>query len=90
MLDPEILPEEWIEFEAGTLRIALHKTSKDSRGSESSCRHKIVFYAKDVAKERAKLLKRKVKMGSVKTWGKLSLCDFSDPEGNRIQLSNRK
>jgi len=90
IVDPEYPADEWIEFDAGGVRIALHKAGSGGSGTKATCRHKIVFYARYVAKERARLIKKKVKAGPVKTWGKLSVCDFSDPEGNRLQLSNRK
>ena len=89
IIDPAIPADEWIEFQAGRVTIALHRAGKGRASAGGGCRHKIVFFAKDVAKARAKLVKKMVKVGPVKTWGKLSICDFSDPEGNRMQISNR-
>ena len=87
-IDPKIDPADWIEFDAGKVRIALHKAG--GRGKGSGCAHKLVFYAKDVAKARAALVRKKIKMGPVKTFSSLVMCDGSDPAGNRIQISNRK
>jgi hypothetical protein len=87
LIDPQIPADEWIEFDAGGIRIALHK-AHDS-GGKGGCAHKLCFHARDVAKARAALAKKKVKLGPVKTFGALALCDGNDPEGNRFQLSNR-
>ena len=85
--DPDYDPKEWIEFETGGSRIALHKAY--GNGSAGGA-HKLVFYAANVAKARDELLRRKVKMGDVKKFGKLVMCDGVDPAGNRIQVSNRR
>jgi predicted enzyme related to lactoylglutathione lyase len=87
-IDPKIDPSEWIEFGSGATRIALHKAGGQGKGS--SCAHKLVFYAKDVAKARAALVRKKIKMGPIKKFGSLVMCDGNDPAGNRIQISNRK
>ena len=84
-IDPKIDPSEWIEFGSGATRIALHKA-----GGRGGCAHKLVFYAKDVANARAALIRKKFKMGPVKKFGSLVMCDGIDPAGNRIQISNRK
>jgi predicted enzyme related to lactoylglutathione lyase len=84
--DPNGDSSEWIEFNGGGAGVALHK----AHGGGGTCAHKLVFYAKDVAKARATLLKKKVKLGEVKRFGKLVMCDGIDPAGNRIQISNRK
>jgi len=86
-VDSEIDAEDWIEFDAGQSRIALHKAH--GKGKGSGCAHKIVFFAKDVAKARKELIRKKVKMKKVSRFGKLELCDGIDPAGNRIQISNR-
>jgi predicted enzyme related to lactoylglutathione lyase len=87
LVDPEIDASEWIEFQTGDSKIALHKAY--GKGNGGGCAHKICFYAKDVAKARTALVRKKVKMGSVKKFGGLILCDGVDPAGNRIQISNR-
>ena len=88
IVDREYDAGDWIEFDAGHARIALHKAA-GGKSAGKACAHKIVFYAKDVNKVRAALLKKKVKMGSVKKFGTLVLCDGTDPDGNKIQISNR-
>ena len=47
-----------------------------------------MFYAKDVAATREKLVTRGAKFGKVHE-GEFCLCDGKDPDGNPIQLSNR-
>jgi len=51
--------------------------------------HKIVFYCEDVAEVRAQLVAKGAKVGDVRTFGKLTLCDGQDPEGHVFQISNR-
>jgi hypothetical protein len=85
VIDPEIDPEEWIEFDGGGSKIALHK----AHGKGNGCAHKLVFSAKSVAGARSALIRKGVKMGKLKRFGKLELCDGVDPAGNRIQISNR-
>ena len=76
--------KKWREFAAGGARIALH-SGPPSPGRKGP---KIVFYAKDVAAMREKLVARGAKFGKVHE-GELCLCDGKDPDGNPIQLSNR-
>ncbi len=75
----------WQEFAAGGARIALH-SGPPSPGRKGP---KIVFYAKDVAAARKKLVARGAKFGKVHQGEVLCLCDGKDPDGNPIQLSNR-
>lgn len=74
----------WREFAAGGMRIALH-SGPPSPGRKGP---KVVFYAKDVASLRAKLVARGATFGKVRE-GEFCLCDGKDPDGNPIQLSNR-
>jgi catechol-2,3-dioxygenase len=75
----------WREFSAGGARIALH-SGPSSPGSKGP---KIVFYAKDVAAQRATLVARGAHFGKVRQGDTLCLCDGKDPDGNPIQLSDR-
>ncbi len=75
----------WREFAAGGARIALH-SGPASPGRKGP---KIVFYAKDVSAERAKLVALGARFGKVRASDMLQLCDGKDPDGNPIQLSNR-
>ena len=75
----------WREFAAGGARIGLH-SGPPSPGRKGP---KIVFYAKDVAALRAKLMAKGAKFGKVKQYGALAMCDGKDPDGNPVQLSNR-
>jgi predicted enzyme related to lactoylglutathione lyase len=92
-IDPAYEPSEWIEFEAGGCRIALHKAGKGidtSHHSGDNSPHKIAFYCDDIAAERKRLIALGVQMGPHHKFGELELCDGPDPDGNRFQLSNRK
>jgi len=78
--------DDFVDFDAGACRLALHRAAK-SRPN----RTKVCFYAKDVSSTRARLIRRGVPMGKDPGPGPgLKLCDARDPEGNLIQLSNRK
>jgi hypothetical protein len=50
--DPNGDASEWIEFNGGGAGVALHK-AHGGGGGGGTCAHKLVFYAKDVAKARA-------------------------------------
>jgi catechol 2,3-dioxygenase-like lactoylglutathione lyase family enzyme len=75
----------WQEFAAGGAAIALH-SGPSSPGRKGP---KIVFYAEDVAAQRAVLVARGARFGKVRDGEVLCLCDGKDPDGNPIQLSNR-
>lgn len=75
----------WQEFAAGSARIALH-SGPSSPGKKGP---KIVFYSKDVAALREKLVARGAKFAQVRQGEVFCLCDGKDPDGNPIQLSNR-
>jgi catechol 2,3-dioxygenase-like lactoylglutathione lyase family enzyme len=75
----------WQEFAAGSARIALH-SGPSSPGRKGP---KIVFYAKDVAALREKLVARGAKFAEVRQGEVFCLCDGKDPDGNPIQLSDR-
>lgn len=76
----------WKEFDAGGCIVGLHNgTSAVGRRPP-----KMVFYATNVAAVRAVLLKRGAPFGKVKSGSGLDLCEGHDPDGNPIQLSNRK
>ena len=77
----------WREFDAGGCRIALHG---GGRGERSPRTPKVVFYCDDVGAERDRLNARGAGFGKVKVAGDLHLCDGEDPEGNALQLSNRR
>jgi hypothetical protein len=78
---------KWIDLDAGGIRIGLHSASRSPKSSPSS---KIVFYAKDVAKLRDKLISKGLNLSEIFELEDLKFCDGKDPEGNRFQISNRK
>jgi len=75
----------WKEFDAGGVTIALH-SGPASPGKKGP---KIVFYAKDVAAVRERLVGLGAKFGKVRVGEQFCLCDGKDPDGNPIQLSDR-
>lgn len=75
----------WREFAAGAACVALH-SGPASPGRKGP---KLSFLVEDVAAARAELAARGVKLGPVRNFGALDLCDFKDPDGNPVQLSNR-
>lgn len=88
---PEVVspddPKEWLEFSAGACTIALHHGGVEKKGRSRP--PKIVFYAQDVEKIRAALIKKGVKMGALQTTEHFQFCDGRDPEGNDFQVSSR-
>jgi hypothetical protein len=77
--------KKW-EFAAGGAGIALH-SGPSSPGRKGP---KIVFYAKDVAALRQTLVARGASFGKLRQGPTLCLCDGKDPDGNPIQLSDRR
>ena len=76
----------WIDFNAGSCNLALHADG----GKPGKRPPKIAFYTADVAKARAALMKRGVKMGKVVSAKTFDMCNGNDPDGNPFQLSSRK
>jgi len=74
------------EFDAGGCRIALHNGA-----SEIGARPpKLVFYSDDIPATREALVARGVKLGKVLSQSDLTRCEGRDPDGNPLQISNRK
>ncbi|MEK7466757.1 MAG: VOC family protein [Planctomycetota bacterium] len=76
----------WADLDGGGCSLGLHGGGSRRTGD---CGHKIVFGAKDVSRARAVLVKRGARLGPVKKFAGLHLCDGHDPEGNVLQISNR-
>ena len=92
MFGLEVVEEDkgWADLAAGGCNIAIHAAGKGVKiGPDFEGPHKIVFHADDVAAAREDLVSRGAKMGPVKVFGHLQLCDGDDPDENRFQLSNR-
>jgi predicted enzyme related to lactoylglutathione lyase len=84
-LRPTSAQPGWVELSAGPCGIALHEW--DGEAPEGPI--KIVFYAADVAAERAALVARGAPMGEIVSFGSIDLCDGIDPDGNAFQISSR-
>ena len=78
----------WTELRAGGCSLAFHRTPIRTAG-KADTGIKFVFGAKDVAKERKRLVKLSVAMTEVMEFGDLRMCDGSDLDGNRFQVSSR-
>ena len=76
----------WVDFAAGGCALALHAGTSEV-GKRPP---KLVFYAADVAATRETLTARGLKgAGTVKSAGRFEMCDYRDPDGNRLQISSR-
>jgi len=73
----------WVEFDAGGRVLAPHRGKGHPGGT------KLAFKSGDVARTREAWIARGAVPGKVKEFGGLVLCDGKDPEGNRLQISNR-
>lgn len=84
---PQVTDERGFkEFDAGACKIALHNGTSRVGARPP----KIVFYADDVAAVREALVARGVKLGKVLSQAGLIRCEGKDPDGNPLQISNRK
>jgi catechol 2,3-dioxygenase-like lactoylglutathione lyase family enzyme len=59
------------------------------RGTANPGNAKLAFGVDDVAAFRDELVAKGAPMGPLKVVGTLHLCDGTDPDGNKFQLSNR-
>ena len=83
----------WCELDAGGCRLAFHKAygpdgpvNGPTGGPDNP--HRLVFHAEDVPAMREELVRRGAQMDDVEVFDDLTLCDGSDPEGHRFQISN--
>ena len=101
ILKLEIIEEynsQWILLGAGNSKIGLHKIGdqyldKIKDGYKFDNNTKIVFeIGEDINKVREELLNQNVFMKEIKTFDNYDywLCDGQDPEGNILQLKQRK
>ncbi|MEP6849502.1 MAG: VOC family protein [Acidobacteriota bacterium] len=80
----------WTELNAGGCNLAFHKFSGAVENGDSADNGiKFVFGAKDVAAERSRLQGLGVEMTKIFEFGDIRMCDGSDPDGNRFQISSR-
>ena len=81
-------PEKgWIELGGGGCNIALHQASKTADFRRAAA--KIVFGVKNVAKAKAILMRRGLKLGSIHEAPNSVFCNGKDPEGNLLSIGNR-
>jgi len=87
-LKPVGAPEKgWIELGAGGCNIALHQASKTADFRRAAA--KIVFGGADVAKAKARLENRGLKLGPIHVAPNSTYCNGKDPEGNLLSVSSR-
>ncbi len=87
IFDPKTAPTEWIEFNAGAVRIALQLAFDPS--GVASTHGKVVFRVDDVEKTREELVGRGAELSDVTTSGDEHYCEGKDPEGNGFRISDR-
>src|SRR5687767_14825330 len=80
--------EGWTEMSAGTCNIAFHKLGFEVQGSDDDG-VKIVFATADVQGEKARLEALGIEMTDIFQFGEIEMCDGSDPDGHRFQISSR-
>ncbi len=81
-------PEKgWIELGAGGCNLALHQAAKTADHRRAAA--KIVFGVKDVAKAKALLEGRGLKLGPIHVTPNSTFCNGKDPEGNLLSIGTR-
>jgi catechol 2,3-dioxygenase-like lactoylglutathione lyase family enzyme len=81
-------PEKgWVELNAGGCKIALHQASKTADFRRAAA--KIVFGVKDVAKAKALLESRGLKLSAIHVAPNSTFCNGKDLEGNLLCIGNR-
>jgi catechol 2,3-dioxygenase-like lactoylglutathione lyase family enzyme len=78
----------WTEMDAGGCKIAFHKVPFEV-DSSSDNGVKIVFASDNVAGEKARLEGLGIEMTEIFRYGDIEMCDGSDPDGHRFQISSR-
>ena len=79
--------EDWVQLSSGGVEIGIHRAGEP--GCAGRNRNKLVFIAKDVAATREALRTRGVFVGKHHVNSEFECCDFKDPDGNGLQISNR-
>ncbi|MGI8811740.1 MAG: VOC family protein [Pyrinomonadaceae bacterium] len=80
--------EGWTEMSAGGCNVAFHKLGVQVEDSEDAG-IKIVFATDNITCEKARLESLGIKMTEVLSFGEIEMCDGSDPDGRRFQISSR-
>jgi len=81
-------PEKgWLQLGAGGCNLALHQAAKTADHRRAAA--KIVFGVKDVAKAKALLESRGMKLGPIHVTPNSTFCTGKDPEGNLLSIGNR-
>lgn len=77
--------DDWAEFGAGPIRLALHGTDADAGSAPSGT---VVFSVEDLDAERRRLEGAGVRFDehTGEVAGRLRFASFRDPDGNRVQL----
>jgi catechol 2,3-dioxygenase-like lactoylglutathione lyase family enzyme len=76
--------EDWITFETGNCRLALHSGGKGATGADAP---KIVFQVMDIKSARFQLLESGVAASDIRSPAiDRQVCDAKDPEGNPFSI----
>jgi catechol 2,3-dioxygenase-like lactoylglutathione lyase family enzyme len=78
---------DWIELEGGGCSIAFHTIAENSTVRDGWI--KLAFGTPKVAEEKARLEDLGVRMSDITSFDGIDLCDGTDPDGNRFQISSR-
>ena len=90
--------EDFQCFDAGGCQLCLHGVPEEAAAQititeppapRDEVPTKLAFGVDDVATRREELVARGAAMDPIRRFDGLELCDGTDPEGNRFQLSNR-
>jgi catechol 2,3-dioxygenase-like lactoylglutathione lyase family enzyme len=80
-------PKDWVQLRSGSFEVGIHKAGKP--GCPERNRNKLVLLVNDVSAARSRLIDCGVRMGKHHVASEYESCDFKDPDGNILQLSNR-
>lgn len=72
----------------GGIALCLHSGRAEMRDDEVPG-PTLVFFSPDVAQLRDELIEQGVHLGKLKSFGSITSCDGSDPEGNPFRISNQ-
>lgn len=88
-LTPKVTPDDpnnWLEFQAGLISIALHEHGQPNKAKRPP---KLVFYSENVAVTREILVARGAKLSKIIKAELFEFCNGTDPENNHFQISSR-
>jgi predicted enzyme related to lactoylglutathione lyase len=80
--------QDWITFETGDCRLALHSGGSGNPGADAP---KMVFQVEDIKSARFQLLQAGVAVSEIRIPAPgIQVCDGKDPEGNPFSVEEHK